>query len=123
MTTIEQAIERGFFYAVDTTGQDQVIAALVAAIGGCGTLALVGIGRAGPVIDPVKLVEREITLVGCHAFGGELAEVAALLPALSPHLDAFIAEQIPLDVLQVGSDRDHVGRLEGLKTLIMGGKD
>ena len=119
VTTIEQATERGFLYAVDTTGQDQVIAALVAAIGGGGTLALVGIGRACPVIDPVKLVEREITLVGCHAFGGELAEVAALLPALSPHLDAFIAEQIPLDAVPNAYARHLAGQVEGLKTLIM----
>ena len=119
VTTLQAAAQRGFQFAVDTTGNDQVIAALVAAIGGGGTLALVGIGRAGPVIDPVKLVEREITLVGCHAFGGELAEVAALLPALIPHLDAFIAEQIPLDAVPNAYARHLVGQVEGLKTLIM----
>jgi (R,R)-butanediol dehydrogenase/meso-butanediol dehydrogenase/diacetyl reductase len=71
------------------------------------------------VIDPVKLVEREIALVGCHAFGGELAEVAALLPALSPNLDAFIAEQIPLDAVPNAYARHLAGQVEGLKTLIM----
>lgn len=106
-------------HAIDTTGHDQVIAALVDAIGGCGTLALVGIGRRGPVIDPVKLVEREIALVGCHAFGDELAEVNALLPDLSPTLDVFIAEEIPLDAVPDAYARHLAGQVAGLKTIIL----
>ena len=108
-----------FRHAIDTTGHDQVITALVGAIDGCGTLALVGIGRAGPVIDPIKLVEREITLVGCHAFGDELAEVNAMLPALSPILDAFIAEEIPLDAVPEAYTRHLAGQVAGLKTIIL----
>ena len=119
VTTLQAAAQRGFQFAVDTTGNDQVIAALLGSIGGCGTLALVGIGRAGPVIDPVKLVEREIALVGCHAFAGELTEVAALLPELSPLLDAFIAEQIPLDTVPDAYARHLAGQVDGLKTLIL----
>ena len=122
VTTLDQAAERGCSYAVDTTGQDQVISGLVAAIRGCGTLALVGIGRATPVIDPVKLVEREITLVGCHAFGPELAEIAMLLPDLSPALDAFIAEEIPLHAVPDAYARHLAGQVDGLKTLILCGQ-
>ncbi|MEI6797643.1 MAG: alcohol dehydrogenase catalytic domain-containing protein [Pseudomonadota bacterium] len=122
VTTLDQAAERGFFYAVDTTGQDQMISGLVAAIRGCGTLALVGIGRATPVIDPVQLVEREITLVGCHAFGPELAEIATLLPDLSPALDAFIAEEIPLHGVPDAYARHLAGKVDGLKTLILCGQ-
>lgn len=81
---LQEVAQQGFRFAIDTTGNSAAIAALVDAIGGCGTLALVGIGGSGPVIDPVKLVEREITLFGCHAVGAELAEVATLLPALDP---------------------------------------
>jgi (R,R)-butanediol dehydrogenase/meso-butanediol dehydrogenase/diacetyl reductase len=117
--TLQAAAQRGFQFAVDTTGNDQVIAALLGSIGGCGTLALVGIGRAAPVIDPVKLVEREIALVGCHAFAGELTEVAALLPELSPLLDVFIAEQIPLDAVPDAYARHLAGQVDGLKTLIL----
>ena len=50
-------------------------------------------------------------------------EVVASFPELSPTLDALIEAQVSASVLHVGSDRDPVGRLEGLKTLIMGGKD
>lgn len=108
-----------FRYAIDITGHDQVIADLVDAIDGCGTLAVVGIGRPGPVIDPVKLVEREITLVGCHAFGDELHEVNALLPELSPKLDAFIAEEIRLEAVPDAYARHIAGQVAGLKTIIL----
>ena len=45
-----------------------------------------GIGAAAQIIDPVHLVEREIALIGCHAFGDELATIGDMLPALAPHL-------------------------------------
>lgn len=108
-----------FDHAVDTTGNDAVISALLAQIDGFGKLALVGIGRPGPVIDPVHLVERAITLIGCHAFGDELAEVNAMLPQLSPHLDAFIAEQIALDAVPDAYARHIAGQVAGLKTIIL----
>ena len=119
VVTMEAMAQRGFHFAIDTTGNDQVIAALVEAIGGCSTLALVGIGRSGAVIDPVKLVEREITLVGCHAFGAELTEVVVLLPVLSLQLDAFIAEQIPLEAVPDAYARHLAGQVDGLKTIIL----
>ncbi len=107
-----------FGHSVDTTGNDAVIAALLERIAGCGTLALVGIGAARPVIDPVLLVEREITLAGCHAYGDELFEVNDMLPDLAPHLDAFIAEEIPLDAVPDAYARHLAGQVAGLKTII-----
>ncbi|TDE34366.1 zinc-dependent alcohol dehydrogenase [Antarcticimicrobium sediminis] len=118
VVTLEEAAARGFRHAIDTTGNSTVIAALVEAIEGCGRLALVGIGRAMPVIDPVKLVEREITLLGCHAFGNELAEVNTLLPALGSALDAFITEEIPLEAVPDAYTRHLAGQVNGLKTII-----
>ncbi len=108
-----------FRHAIDTTGHAQVIAALVDAIDGCGTPALVGIGSSGPVIDPVKLVKREITLIGCHAFGDELAEVNTRLADLSPMLDAFIAEEIPLEAVPDAYARHLAGQVAGLKSIIL----
>lgn len=106
-------------HAIDTTGHADVIAALLDAIESCGTLALVGIGRSGPVLDPVRLVEREITVVGCHAFADELAKVNALLPELSMALEAFIAEEIPLEAVPDAYDRHLAGQVRGLKTIIL----
>lgn len=107
-----------FHHAVETTGNDAVLRALVAGVAGCSTIALVGIGRAAPVLDPVTLVEREITLAGCHAYGDELAEIGQMLPALSPVLDAFIAEEIPLDDVPAAYERHLSGAVAGLKTII-----
>jgi len=109
---------QGFRYAIETTGSEQVIDGLLDGLSGCGTVALVGIGRSGRVIDPVRLVEREITVAGCHAFGDELAEVNDLLPALSPQLDAFIAEEIPLEAVPEAYVRHLAGQVDGLKTII-----
>ena len=115
-----QVIDRAsdFSHAVDTTGHPSVIGELLAQIQGCGRLALVGIGEAARVIDPLHLVEREITLLGCHAFGDELAEVNALFPALSPRLDAFIAEEIDLAEVPRAYARHLAAEVRGLKTLI-----
>lgn len=108
-----------FRYVIERTGHEMAIAATVHAMEGCGTLALVGIGRPGPVIDPVRLVEREITVVGCHAFGEELTEINALLPELMAELDAFIAEQIPLEALPDAYARSIAGQVKGLKIIIL----
>ena len=108
-----------FRFAIDTTGHPDVIAASVEAIGASGTLALVGIGAPRPVIDPVSLVEREITVVGFHAFATELEEINAMLPELSPSLDFVIAEQIGLDAVPEAYDRHLAGQVDGLKTIIL----
>ncbi|MGI3167221.1 zinc-dependent alcohol dehydrogenase [Pseudooceanicola sp. 200-1SW] len=107
-----------FRFAVDTTGAAPVISALVAQIAGCSRLALVGIGAAKPLLDPVHLVEREITLLGCHAYGPEFFDVAPLLPALAPALDAFIAAEIPLEAVPGAYDALLAGDSAGLKTII-----
>lgn len=110
-----------FRFAVDTTGSTQVIRALAELISGCATIALIGIGGAAGDIEPVTLVEKEISLIGCHAFGDELAEVGQMLPELSQALDPFIAEQIPLDAVPDAYDRHLAGKVDGLKTIILCG--
>ncbi|MBY5974759.1 alcohol dehydrogenase catalytic domain-containing protein [Ferrimonas balearica] len=107
-----------FRFAVDTTGAAPVISALVEAIAGCSRLALVGIGAAKPLLDPVHLVEREITLLGCHAYGPEFFEVAPMLPDLAPALDAFIAAEIPLEAVPDAYESLLAGDSSGLKTII-----
>ncbi|MFD1881928.1 zinc-dependent alcohol dehydrogenase [Paracoccus pacificus] len=105
-------------HVVETTGSDQVIRSLIATLPGCGTIALVGIRRTAPVIDPGVLVEREISVLGCHAFADrDLHDVAGMLPALSPALDPFIAEQIPLAEVPAAYAR----HIAGLKTIIFCG--
>lgn len=105
-------------HALDATGAPAVIAGLVAGLAPGGGLALVGIGHGKLDLDPVTLVEKEMALIGCHAFGQELAEAGALLAGLAPALDALIAERIPLDAVPEAYGRHLAGAVTGLKTII-----
>lgn len=118
VTDFEALAERRFRFAVDTTGNSQVIGGLLDTIAGASRLGLVGIGSAASIIDPVHLVEREITLVGCHAYGDELASIRDMLPTLAPHLDPFIAQTIALADVPATYDRLIAGDTSGIKTLI-----
>lgn len=105
-------------HALDATGAPAVIAGLVAGLAPGGGLALVGIGHGKLDLDPVTLVEKEMALIGCHAFGQELAEAGALLAGLAPALDALIAERIALDAVPEAYGRHLAGAVTGLKTII-----
>jgi len=104
--------------ALDATGHPGVIGTLVDVVSPGGTLALVGIGHGDLAIDPVRLVEREIALAGCHAFTDELPEAVALMPALQDRLLALIDETIDLDGVPAAYARLLAGRSTGLKTII-----
>lgn len=113
--TLERLAAR---HALDATGAPAVLARLVEALAPGGGIALVGIGHGALQIDPVRLVEKEMALIGCHAFGGELAQAGALLAELGPALDDLIAERITLDEVPAAYERHLVGRVSGLKTII-----
>lgn len=81
-------------FAIDATGSVQAITAALQLLSGGGALALVGISHGRLDLDPNLLVEREIALIGCHAFTDELSEAISLLPGLAPALDR-IWESIP----------------------------
>lgn len=104
--------------ALDATGNPGVIGTLLDLISPGGTLALVGIGHGNLAIDPTRLVEREIALIGCHAFADELPEAMALLPALEGKLLALVDETIGLDDVPAAYERLVAGRSAGLKTII-----
>ncbi|WP_124084845.1 zinc-dependent alcohol dehydrogenase [Pseudogemmobacter humi] len=111
----------GVRYAVDATGSPEVIAALAQNLCGGGAIALVGIGSRDLTFNPALLVEREIALIGCHAFGGELAEAVALLPQLAPALDRLIDAEIPLAEVPAAYARHLAGEVIGAKTIILPG--
>lgn len=103
---------------LDATGHPGVIGALLDLVSPGGTLALVGIGHGSLAIDPVRLVEREIALAGCHAFINELPEAVALMPRLEDRLLALVDETITLDDVPAAYARLLDGRSAGLKTII-----
>jgi (R,R)-butanediol dehydrogenase/meso-butanediol dehydrogenase/diacetyl reductase len=109
-------------HAVETTGSHGLITSLVDRMAGCGSVVLVGIGAPCPAIDPARLVEREISLFGSHAFTDQdLHDIRAMLPALTGMLDSFIAAQIPLSGVPAAYARHLAGEVDGLKTIILCG--
>lgn len=105
-------------YAIDATGNIAVLNAIIDVLSGGGSLALVGISHGKIELDPNILVEREISLIGCHAYQDELAEIAPLLPELEASLVELIDREISLDEVPQAYDRLLAGQAEGLKTII-----
>jgi (R,R)-butanediol dehydrogenase/meso-butanediol dehydrogenase/diacetyl reductase len=84
-------------YALDATGSGQAIRAGLDLLAGGGAFALVGISHGRIDLDPNLLVEREIGLLGCHAFNEELPEAVSLLPTLAPSLERLCDPIATLD--------------------------
>lgn len=108
-------------YGLDATGNVGAIMALLDILTGGGTLGLVGISHGRLDLDPNLLVEREVSLVGCHAFADELPEAVALLPDLAPALECFVERRIDLDDVPAAYARLLEGKSDGLKTIIRTG--
>jgi (R,R)-butanediol dehydrogenase/meso-butanediol dehydrogenase/diacetyl reductase len=110
-------------YALDATGHIDVLMRVLALLGGGGSLTLVGITHGRIDLDPNMLVEREIALIGCHAFAGELPEAVAMLPVLSGALTKLIDREIAIDALPRAYERLLAGNATGLKTIVRFGRD
>ena len=105
-------------HALDATGSVPAIMALVDLLSGGGTLGLVGIAHGRLDLDPNLLVEREISLVGCHVYVDELAEAVGLLPDLQPQLLRLVDEEIGVDDIPAAYRRLLAGQSAGLKTIV-----
>ena len=105
-------------YAIDATGNVAVLSTLVHALAPGGAVALVGIGHGKIEIDPNLLVEKEMALIGCHAFANELPEAVSLLPSLASALKTLIDAEIALSDVPAAYQRLLEGKSEGLKTII-----
>lgn len=113
-------------YVLDATGQIDVLMQAIALMSGGGSLTLVGISHGRIDLDPNMLVEREIALIGCHAFTGELLEAVAMLAQLSGALAKLIDREIAIDAVPQAYQRLLAGDAAGLKTIIRfagGGED
>ncbi|MBB3319616.1 MULTISPECIES: zinc-binding dehydrogenase [unclassified Rhizobium] len=105
-------------YAIDATGNTKAIEQGIEILDGGGTFALVGISHGKIDLDPNTLVEREIALVGCHAFESELGDAIALLPELQSSLLEFIDVRPSLDDIPDAYRQLSEGRATKLKTII-----
>ncbi|PBB85310.1 MULTISPECIES: alcohol dehydrogenase catalytic domain-containing protein [unclassified Mesorhizobium] len=104
--------------AVEATGSIAALAQLLDVLGPGGAVALVGIFHGRLDIDPNMLVEREIALLGCHAFAGELPDAIRMLGELSEPLISLIDREIGLDEVPAAYERLLAGQGDGLKTII-----
>lgn len=104
-------------YALDATGSVKAISTLLDLLDGGGALGLVGIGHGSIDLDPNTLVEREIALVGCHAFIDELPEAVALLDDLQPLL-CQVSEVITLEDVPAAYERLIDSGSQQLKTIV-----
>ena len=109
-------------HALDATGNISVLERVLGLIAGGGSLALVGISHGKIPLDPNIFVEREISLVGCHAFADELPEAVAMLPELSPSLRRLIDQEIGIEEVPAAYARLLAGEAHGLKTIIRMGE-
>ncbi|MCF6118139.1 alcohol dehydrogenase catalytic domain-containing protein [Mesorhizobium muleiense] len=105
-------------HAIDATGSVAVMARLLDVLAGGGTLALVGISHGRLDLDPNLLVEREIALVGCHAFADELAPAVSMLGDLAPALSRFVSDEIAIGEIPAAYQRLIAGVSGGLKTIV-----
>ena len=105
-------------YVIDATGSIAALRRILEVIGTNATLALVGISHGTLDLDPNRLVEREINLVGCHAFRDELPAAIAMCTALQDTLISLIDTTIELEAVPAAFTRLLAGQMSGLKTII-----
>lgn len=105
-------------YALDATGSIKAIGNAVDLLSGGGALALVGISHGRLELDPNILVEREIGLLGCHAYENELPEAVSLLPQLQKELLEFSDVLTSLDDVPDAYRRLVDGQTDKLKTIV-----
>jgi (R,R)-butanediol dehydrogenase/meso-butanediol dehydrogenase/diacetyl reductase len=104
--------------AIEATGSVAALNQLLGVLDPGGTIAMVGIFHGRLDIDPNILVEREIGLLGCHAFADELPEAVRMLGELSEPLLALIDQEISLDEVPAAYQRLLAGQSDGLKTIV-----
>lgn len=104
--------------AIDATGSVAALKALLGLMPGGSSIALVGISHGTLDLDPNVLVEREISLIGCHAFEDEMPEAIAMLPKCADRILKLIDSEVPLDAVPDAYARLVSGDCTGLKVLI-----
>lgn len=105
-------------FAIDATGSPSVVAQLVHIMPGGGAIALVGLGSGDLSVSANLLVEKEITLTGCHAFNDELPEAIKACQEYSGDFSAIVDAEIALDEVPGAYESIIAGRSKAPKTII-----
>ncbi|MDD2705999.1 MAG: alcohol dehydrogenase catalytic domain-containing protein [Acidocella sp.] len=105
-------------HAVEATGSAAALAVLTGLVSPGARIALVGLFHEKLSLDANLLVEREISLVGCHAFADELPRAAALAAEHAEALARLVTPGVALADLPVTYASLLTGEGQGLKTLV-----
>jgi len=110
--------ERLLRHAVEATGQPQLVDLVIGGLAPGGRVVLVGLGPAGQAVPLHAIVERELDVRGCSAFGTEMPDVLAWLPQLAARLEDLASP--PIALAAVPGEYDHLmqGRSGFVKTII-----
>jgi len=112
------SVGSGIQFAIEATGSTSALSSLMDCMSAGGTIALVGIMHGRMDLDPNLLVEREVSLIGCHAFRDELPDAIALLARTGPQARQLIDRHITLAEVPQAYERLIAGDADGLKTII-----
>lgn len=104
--------------AIEATGSIAALKGLIDCMPGGGAIALVGIMHGRLDLDPNVLVERELSLIGCHAFRDELPEAIALLARVAPQALRLVDREVAIAEVPSAYERLLAGQSEGLKTIV-----
>jgi (R,R)-butanediol dehydrogenase/meso-butanediol dehydrogenase/diacetyl reductase len=108
----------GVTAVIEATGSTAVLRQVIDTMPGGGRIALVGIFHGGLDFNPTLLVERELALLGCHAFRHELPEAISLLKPYAGRIAQFLSPPVALEDVPVAYDRIIAGKAEFPKTII-----
>jgi (R,R)-butanediol dehydrogenase/meso-butanediol dehydrogenase/diacetyl reductase len=81
-------------------------------------IALVGIFHGPLNLDANRLVEREVTLTGCHAFADEMPEAVRRAAEWAPQLARLIGACVALEDLPAHYKTLLRGEAPGLKSIV-----
>jgi (R,R)-butanediol dehydrogenase/meso-butanediol dehydrogenase/diacetyl reductase len=105
-------------FAIDASGSSAVVSQLVHIMPGGGAIAMVGLGSGDLSVSASLLVEKEITLTGCHAFKDELPAAIEACQAYSSELSAIVEAEIALEDVPRAYESIIAGRSKAPKTII-----
>jgi (R,R)-butanediol dehydrogenase/meso-butanediol dehydrogenase/diacetyl reductase len=105
-------------FAIEATGSTAALTSLMACMTGGGAIALVGIMHGRIDLDPNLLVEREVSLIGCHAFRNELPEAISLLVRHAATATRLIDAVVAIADVPQAYERLIAGSSDGLKTVV-----
>ncbi|NDL61642.1 zinc-dependent alcohol dehydrogenase [Acerihabitans arboris] len=108
-----------FSLAIEATGVASVLNSLVNSITPGGRIASVGIFHGDVTLNVNRLVERELTMVGCSVFRDEQRQAIGLLPGLMASLMTISSPPIGLDEVPAAFAALLAGHSPFLKMLIV----